>query len=211
MKYDFEQVQASAAALGSFEIDRIHPITLLFQTGYLTICAKDEDMIYTLSYPNKEVRHSLLQHLLAEYTQQSPSDAFVNSRQMKRALEQQDIDSFSKAINSLFASIPYQIFIADKEAYYHSVIFLALSLMDTFVQVEVSMAKGRPDSVVHTKDTIYVLEFKLGESAEAALKQIKEKGYANQYLGQGKNVIAVGFNFSSEQKAIDQWQEEEFD
>ena len=209
MKYDFDKVQASSAALGSFEIERIHPITLLFQTGYLTISAKDEDMIYTLSYPNKEVRHSLLQHLLAEYTQESPSDAFVNSRQMKRALEQQDIDSFSQAINSLFASIPYQIFIVDQEAYYHLVIFLALSLMDTFVQAEVSMARGRPDAVVHTTDTIYVLEFKLAQSAEAALTQIKEKGYATQYLGQGKQVTAVGFNFNPEKKAIDQWLEEE--
>ena len=208
LKYDFEQVQASSAALGSFEIERIHPLTLLFQSGYLTISAKDEDMIYTLSYPNKEVRHSLLQHLLAEFTGYSPSDTFVNARQMKRALEESNMDGFITTLNSLFASIPYQIFIADKEAYYHSVIFLALSLMDTFVQVEVSQSKGRPDAVVHTKDIIFILEFKLNENAEAALTQIKEKGYATQYLNQGKKVIAAGFNFSSEQKAIDQWQEE---
>ena len=83
--------------------------------------------------------------------------------------------------------------------------------MDTFVQAEVSMDKGRPDAVVHTKDTIYVLEFKLGESAEVALAQIKEKGYARQYLGKGKNVTTVGFNFNPEQKAIDEWLEEEVD
>ena len=208
-KYDFEEVLASAAALGSFELDRLHPVTLLFQTGYLTIRSRDEDMAYTLVYPNKEVRHSLLQHLLGEYTEESPSDTYIRAKQMKDALRQEDLEGFVESLNGLFASIPYQIFIADKEAYYHSVTFLALSLMDTFVQVEVSQAKGRPDAVVHLEQVIYVLEFKLDEPAEVALAQIQEKGYATPYLNQGKTVKAVGLSFNSQQKALDQWLEEE--
>lgn len=207
-KYDFEHVMASSAALGSFELERIHPITLLFQTGYLTIRKKEVDFTYILSYPNKEVRHSLLQHLLAEYTNESPSDTYVSARQMKQALESGDLASFVQSINSLFASIPYQIFIEDKEAYYHSVIFLALSLMDTFVHAEVSQSKGRPDAVIFTTHTIYVLEFKLDDSAENALIQIKEKNYTAPYLGKDKKVMAVGLNFSSQEKAIIQWKEE---
>ena len=207
-QYDFEQVLASAAALGSFELDRLHPLTLLFQTGYLTIQSKDEDMAYTLVYPNKEVRHSLLQHLLGEYVEESPSDTYIRAKQMKDALRKEDLEAFVEGLNSLFASIPYQIFIADKEAYYHSITFLALSLMGSFIQVEVSQAKGQPDAVVHLEQVIYVLEFKLDKSAEAALAQIQEKGYAQPYLGQGKTVRAVGLNFSSSQKALDQWQEE---
>ena len=81
-------------------------------------------------------------------------------------------------------------------------IFLALSLVDLFVQAEVSQAKGRPDAVVHTESAIYVLEFKLDQSAEVALEQIKTNHYAAPYLSQGKAMRAVGFNFSSEQKAI---------
>ena len=206
-RYDFEQVLASAAALGSFELDRLHPITLLFQTGYLTIQSKDEDLAYTLAYPNKEVRHSLLQHLLGEYVEETPSDTYIQAKQMKDALKKEDLEAFVDGLNSLFASIPYQIFIADKEAYYHSVTFLALSLVGSFIQVEVSQAKGRPDAVVHLEQVIYVLEFKLDESAEAALAQIQEKGYAQPYLTQGKTVRAVGFNFSAEHKAVDQWLE----
>ena len=208
-KYDFEQVLASAAALGSFELDRLHPVTLLFQTGYLTIRSRDEDMAYTLVYPNKEVRHSLLQHLLGEYTEESPSDTYIRAKQMKDALKREDLEGFVESLNGLFASIPYQIFIADKEAYYHSVTFLALSLMGSFIQVEVSQANGRPDAVVHLEQVIYVLEFKLDEPAEVALAQIQEKGYATPYLNQGKTVKAVGLSFSSEQKALSQWLEEE--
>ena len=212
-QYNLEHVRVDEAVFSSFELERIDPNALLFQTGYITIASADDFPTYTLSYPNQEVRDSLLRYLLAEYTQSYASDVPVRAQQMKRALEEGDLAGFIQALNSLFASIPYgaasrQIFIADKEAFYHAVTFLALSLMDTFVQAEVSQAKGRPDAVVHTADTIYVLEFKLDQGAEAALIQIKDRGYAQAYLAQGKAVKAVGLNFSSERKSLDEWQEE---
>ena len=213
-QYDLEDVQARPLVFSSFELERIQPLALLFQTGYVTIKAVDKNRIYTLSYPNYEVKDSLLQYLLAEYSHQYPSDTSLLAFRMKQALAQEDIPEFVSALNSLFASIPYQIFIADKEAYYHSVTFLALSLVGSFVQVEVSQAKGRskptaPDAVVHLEQVIYVLEFKLDEPAEIALAQIQEKGYATPYLNQGKTVRAVGLSFNSQQKALDQWLEEE--
>ncbi len=211
-KYNLENQPVSALALSAFEIERIDAYTLLFQTGYLTICARD-GQTYTLSYPNQEVKHALLQHLLAEYSGEYPSQTAIRALQLKQALDQDDIAEFVATLNGLFASIPYQIFIADREAYYHSIIFLSLSLVDLFVQAEVSQAKGRskptaPDAVVHTERVIYVLEFKLDQSAEVALAQIKTDHYAAPYLDQGKVVRAVGFNFSAEQKAIDQWQKQ---
>ena len=207
-QYNLEHIRVDEAVFSSFELERIDPNALLFQTGYTTIASADDFPTYTLSYPNQEVRDSLLRYLLAEYTQSYASNVPVRTQQMKRALEEGDLAGFVQALNSLFASIPYQIFIADREAFYHAVTFLALSLMDTFVQAEVSQAQGRPDAVVHTADTIYVLEFKLDKGAEAALVQIKDRGYAQAYLTLGKVVKAVGLNFSSERKALDEWQEE---
>lgn len=128
---------------------------------------------------------------------------------MLEALETHQVDVFVSALNSLFASIPYHIFIADVEAYYHSVTFLALSLMGSFVQAEVSQSQGRPDAVIHTDDCIYVMAFKLDEGAEKAMNQIKERGYAKPYLHLGKPVRTVGLNFNSRQKEVDQWREEE--
>ena len=58
--YQLEDIRASAAVFSSFELRRIDPKALLFQTGYITIRSVDEDQTYTLSYPNKEVRDSLL-------------------------------------------------------------------------------------------------------------------------------------------------------
>ena len=205
-QYQFDEVTTSPLTFNSFELERIHPHALLFQAGYLTFKARQGQMA-TLTYPNYEVKSSLLQYLLGEYTYQHPNDTAPQALRMSQALQEGDIEQLVQALNGLFASIPYQIFIADREAFYHAVTFLALSLTGIFVQVEVSQAKGRPDAVVHTQDTIYVLEFKLDASAEAALEQIRQQGYATPYLGQSKVVKAVGLNFNAEQKAVDQWQE----
>ena len=47
------------------------------------------------------------------------------------------------------------------------------------------------------------IEFKLNGSAEAALKQIEDKGYAKPYAADNRKVIALGINFSSEKGTID--------
>ncbi|MGB0524262.1 MAG: AAA family ATPase [Flammeovirgaceae bacterium] len=203
--YQLEQIQVGQAAFSSFDIERIDPNALLFQTGYITIQSVDEYGIYTLGYPNKEVRDSLLQYLLADYSHEYASNMPIKAVQMKKALDSVQIEGFVDALNSLFASIPYQLFIKDKEAYYHSVTFLALSLVGVYVQVEPSLAKGRPDAVVHTENAIYVIEFKLDESAAKAIEQIHIKGYAASYQNRSKTVRLLGLNLNSEQKAIDEW------
>ena len=49
------------------------------------------------------------------------------------------------------------------------------------------------------------MEFKLDESAESALRQIREQRYGSKYLERGKEVLALGINFSSELKAVAEW------
>ena len=207
-QYNLHDMRASEAVFSSFELDRIDPKALLFQTGYITIRSVDEDQTYTLSYPNKEVRDSLLQYLLAEYAQAYPSDIPIIAQRMRDALRAGHTEEFVDAVNSLFATIPYQLFIADKEAYYHSVIYLALSLMGTYVRVEISQSRGRPDAVVYTDVAVYVMEFKLDAPAAVALAQIKEQGYAQPYRTQDLPVRTLGIRFSSSQKQIDEWAEE---
>lgn len=207
--YNLDKIKASPVSFNSFELEHISPEALLFQTGYLTIKAIGANQIYTLSYPNYEVKNSLLQYLLAQHSHNYAPRLSPKVVEMMDALEEGSIAGFVEGLNSVFATIPYQIFITDKEAYYHSVTFLTLSLMGTYIQAEVSQSKGRPDAVVFTREAIYVMEFKLDESAEAALEQIKQNGYAQPYLNEGKPVKALGFNFSSEKKEVDVWVKEE--
>ena len=109
-------------------------------------------------------------------------------------------------IDILFSTIPHQIFQQKQEAFFHAVLHLSFSAIGLLVQSEVSTAKGRVDTVVHTQRRIYVMEFKLDASSESALKQIREKRYGSPFLNQGKEVIALGVSFSSAEKAVEEWE-----
>lgn len=210
-QFDFEQLEVSEYAFDSFELDRISPTTLLFQTGYLTIKHYDEKFdLYHLSYPNKEVKQSLINYLLASYSYVDTGHVKPFIAKIQQALAKHDYETLVGLFNSLFASIPHQIFLAKQEAYFHSIIFLSLHLLGYYIQSEVSHHKGRLDAVVQTSDTIFVIEFKLNQSATIALEQIKKQEYAKPYLAQtDKRVVLLGLNLNPDEKAIDDWKVEE--
>ncbi|MGE5343710.1 MAG: PD-(D/E)XK nuclease domain-containing protein [Candidatus Omnitrophota bacterium] len=62
----------------------------------------------------------------------------------------------------LLSSIPYNIQIENREAYYHSLIYIALRLSMLDVQCEIQTAIGRSDIVVMADRYIYVIELKMG-------------------------------------------------
>ena len=61
------------------------------------------------------------------------------------------------------------------------------------------------DMTIKTKDYIYIFEFKFNKSAEEALAQIDEKGYAEPFLNDGRQIVKVGVNFSTASRNIDRW------
>ena len=67
------------------------------------------------------------------------------------------------------------------------------------------MAGGRSDVVIKTDQYIYVLELKVDQSAEAALQQIEEKGYATPYAADPRKLFKLGMNFSTKTKQVDEW------
>ena len=77
--------------------------------------------------------------------------------------------------------------------------------MGFHTEVEYRTARGRVDLVLKTADYIYVIEFKLEGTAEEAMRQIEEKGYAAPFAADGRKVIKVGVNFSEETRSIDKW------
>jgi len=70
------------------------------------------------------------------------------------------------------------------------------------------VAAGRTDMVVLMPDTIYVMELKVNDTAENALKQINDNGYATPYLKDGRKVVKVGVRFNTDKHTIDEWKVE---
>ena len=191
----------------SFTIHDLNWMAILFQTGYLTILDYDASTgLYTLGYPNREVRDTMQQHLLAAFRETTKTDSLPLLVQIMQALEKGDIEETIDLINILFSTIPHQLFEPKKEAFFHAILHLAFSGIGIFVESEVSTSKGRVDTVVHTKQQIVIIEFKLDGSASSALKQIREKRYGSPYLGKGKEVLALGVNFSSATKEVAEWE-----
>ncbi|MEM6699000.1 MAG: PD-(D/E)XK nuclease domain-containing protein [Bacteroidota bacterium] len=128
---------------------------------------------------------------------------------LMKAFQNREVERIIEIINALFKSIPSTIFIKKKEAYYHSVIYLVFQYLGQFIEAEVHTSDGRIDAVVKTGIQVYILEFKLDQSAATAMQQIKEKQYADKYKSSEKPLLALGINFSSDTKSVKNWLLEE--
>lgn len=205
----FDNLPVSHYAFDSFDFETMDVIPLLFQTGYLTIkeiFTKRDTKRFRLNYPNKEVRDSFLTYLLHMYTQKGPGVSTEILDRLSEAIDDDDLDRIIQELKALFASIPYHIFIGEKEAYYHTVIYLALKLAGADTISEDSTNKGRIDAVMETGHKIYIIEFKLGKNSEvAALEQVKSKGYHEKYLERGKHIVLVGVGLDPEERNIGEY------
>jgi hypothetical protein len=198
-----EGLQVSQAAFSTFELDRLSPEALLFQTGYLTI-ADVKDSIYTLNYPNQEVKTAFTEALLLAIVGLEP-EASSHVLRLSRHLQNENLEAFFETLKAIFASIPYDIQTRRDEGYYHTICYLALSATGGAAQSSVLTSRGRIDMVMAFPDKVYVIEFKCGQSATAALQQIREKGYAEAYRQSCRKVILLGIKFSLENRNVEEW------
>jgi hypothetical protein len=200
---DFKDVPFGISELDRYDITQIekHLVSLLFQTGYLTITKKLDAQNFLLNYPNQEVRDAFNYFRVAEYIQGDTSLDELKYN-LKTSLFEGNIDFFVENLTILFAQIPYQIAIPKLEAYYHLIIYLTLKILGLEIIVEDSTNKGRIDAVIFVADYIYVIEFKFSSSAKQALLQIKDKQYYEKYLADSRQVCLVGMNFDYENRTV---------
>ena len=186
-------------------------LPLLYQSGYLTI--KKYSPVtgrYTLDYPNKEVRLGMFESLAPNYL--SPismdNDSFLGD--FLDCLCEGDANGAMERMRAYLASISNRL--SNKsERDVQTVFYLIFSLMGTHVRVEECSAMGRADVVIYLPDTIYVMELKYDGSAEAALKQIDDKGYLVPYSASGKRLVKIGVNYDSAKRTIGEWIVEDAD
>lgn len=208
--YLLEKLSGDNTLLDSADVNNINVISLLFQTGYLTIKKVYPALsgtTYDLGYPNHEVTQSFQRYLLVDYLKRESS--YLSTRLisgLKEALEAQNLPGFIEILKAVFAGIPHTLFLPD-EAYYHSVIYLVLKLLGFSILAEPLTNQGRLDALLELPDKIYILEYKMS-SATAALNQIKKKQYDQPYRASGKQIILLGIAFDKEKRTIRQWKSE---
>ena len=180
------------------------PIPMLYQSGYLTI-KKFDGYDYILGFPNEEVRVSFIRGLAPYYTKKTATENNSVIQKTLRAIRNHDIDTALNLLRLFFSSIPYNAEKQD-ENHYKTIFYLIFTLAtDYCVRTEQCSAAGRCDALIETEDTIYLFEFKLDGTAEEALQQIDDKGYAIQYEARDKKIVKIGVNFEKDRRTIERW------
>ncbi|NJL13868.1 MAG: AAA family ATPase [Microscillaceae bacterium] len=201
--YEFKNVNAGFNSFDTSNLAKLDYVALLFQTGYLTLKEDIGYEMFRLDFPNSEVRDAFNQFLLAEYAFQTANQMQPLVFNLFQALKTTNFEEVKLIFNSLFASIPNDYFLENREKYYHAIVFLTLRLLGYFTQIEINSGRGRLDCVVLIDDKVFLFEFKLDKSPQEALAQIKQKNYAAQYQGQHKEIYLIGVNMVSEQKEME--------
>lgn len=195
-----DELEVDKSAFMSIEPEQIGPLVALLQTGYLSIASYDDGW-YTLDFPNLEVKYAFSRALM-EYITNSERGVNVSYiRKLAKALNSNDLNTFFDILRIFFANIPYEITVKN-EKYYQSLFFAILTLLGFQLEAEVSTNQGRIDCTIQTSKCIYVIEFKLSDSAQAALQQIVDKQYAQKYLASGKQIQLVGVAFDEKSRSI---------
>ncbi|MDR1004138.1 MAG: ATP-binding protein [Prevotellaceae bacterium] len=194
--------QMAASDFAEYRAQKDNPIPLIYQSGYLTIQGYDREFrLYTLGFPNDEVRYGFMNFLAPYYTQVRRGETPAYIAGFAKALRAGDVDSFLHHMKVFFAGMSYELS-DDTERHYQAIFYVILTLMCEFVQTEVRSAHGRADAVVKTDKYIYLFEFKLNDTAEAALQQIDEREYLLPYTLDGRQLIKVGVSFDKEKRNI---------
>jgi hypothetical protein len=180
------------------------PEAVLFQTGYLTI-AKVQNGVYTLGYPNQEVKTAFSESLLFAYAHGMPRTTSSHVLQLASMLQRGEFDEFFTIMTAIFASIPYDLEAKRDEAYFHTIFYLLMAASGAGTQSSVLTCRGRIDLIVEFPERTYIIEFKCNQNAETAIQQIYARGYAEKYQHRGKLITLVGINFDTAQRNIREW------
>jgi hypothetical protein len=204
------------------ELDQTSPEGFLYQTGYLSLRPGRYPDSFTLDYPNQEVYGTISRYWLQDCFG-TLEEAEMAIGDLRSAFATGDAGAVIEQFNAFLVRLPSD----DRAAaanqpsggaapgansqpwFYRSALLSLMMVAGLDAEGEIHGIPYRTDLVVRTAEKVWVLEFKVfneaggdQETAEAALAQILENGYARQY---GEYAIAVGIAINDAERAISAW------
>ena len=200
-----DNVVVPAAKLNGMQDIVNKPVSLFFQTGYLTIKEYDSEYNeYRLGFPNDEVKNGFLNFIYSYYVPVNPADDSTTTSQLAKALKAGDPYTFMRTLEALFANTTYQIQ-GDSEKNFQYAMYIIMELLGEYVQAERSTSNGRIDLLLQTRDFIYIVELNIDNTADAALQQIEKRGYAKPFVNDPRKLFKIGVSFSTADRHIEDW------
>ena len=201
---EYRHIEVFSDFLSSQEIERAKPASFLYQSGYLTI-EKKEEQILTLDYPNREVLDSI-SRLYLELVYHVEQFASLGSA-IWRALRDSNISEIVRLYNTALKEVSYGDFSNRDEFWYRSLFLMLLRGAGIIAYAEVQTFKGRSDVTINFKNQVIVLEFKfakkssqLKEKILEGQNQLKEREYAGSYKFEDRKVIEAVIVADDEQR-----------
>ena len=196
------------------EIEQTSPESFLFQSGYLSVRERRGRNL-VLDYPNNEVLSSVADLFL--YGKFEIPRVSATRNDLEEALAHGEAENLIKIYNALLASLPYDLYEREErkyqqawqgaedyktipyaESFYHSLLFALLWASRVNTTAEAHSYWGRSDIEVEKNGYRYVVELKAVDGKEAAekaadeaMRQMREKGYADKYAVTGATLLAL--------------------
>ena len=186
-------------------------VALLYQGGYLTIDRRISDERVLLKIPNYEVRQSLEQGYISRLLGkdfQLDNFRFAAEDSAVQLAAEGCTDAFGTMLRSAYSMLPHDWVCKDeKEAKRYFIAFMCFARAE--IAGEPQHATGRPDAVLRTERGVYIFEFKYAQSADAALRQCRDRNYAARFAGENRPVYYVGVNYDPKSRTVDDVKAEE--
>ena len=185
--------------------DKNDVFSLLVCLGYLG-CSETKNQYRKVAYvPNAEIK-AVLMDIVREQNWYERMETIKRSENLLKAIKELDGATVATIIQEIHNSSAVSLLdYNDEESLTYCVMTgLLWSTLDDYSYHRKDQAgKGRVDLVyepITRRQPLILIEFKYDDSAEEAIKQIKEKEYFKRYAGQYRNIILVGINYSTKTK-----------
>lgn len=209
--FDLESTETSSHVLLGTDPEYSDPITLLYQSGYLTIKQPGKKAgKYILGLPNHEVSAALYEAIIPFFTGFNKPLPEKDYNKIDDWMQSGNVESFLQWLKEFFARVTYDVKLLPlsdrmrQESDFQFVVYCILSLSCGLknVRLEETTSNGRIDLSVETDNYIYIFEFKLGDNPHEALEQIKNKDYPARWAADSRRIIPVGVCFSPDTRGI---------
>ncbi|MCQ2394739.1 MAG: PD-(D/E)XK nuclease domain-containing protein, partial [Kiritimatiellae bacterium] len=208
---DFEGCTATVEELDLCEATELPAKSLMYQSGYLTIKGLSETEVdeignpkLILGAPNHEVRGAIRAGWFSGFLKVPADDFDALVDTAKRQIAEGNIKGLLyESLFGLYSKLPPTWRVKDEaEAKRYFLLFMRMAGANP--QPEVASLQGYADAIIETPKFVWVFEFKFNKSAKAAIRQIREKGYADPYKGDKRPVTLVGINYRAAKRNIDE-------
>ena len=192
-----------------YKADVEKPLPMIYQSGYLTIKKHNRRVnTYLLDFPNNEVKNGFVSIIASNYFRYDNPKGWIS--QLVEAFDNADLEQVRKLFTAFLADIPYSVRRKsderDCERDFQYTFYLILKMLSCyFVYIEKQQSEGRVDCVIESPTDVFIFEFKLDGTADEALKQIDDKGYARSYEADTRTIHRIGASFSSQTGTISDW------